>query len=158
VVAWQVSGPYTKANVAASELFDVAFAPETDGQDADWRIVPPAVGGDRPWLIELDKQSHMAGENRVAYLRTRVWSPKEQAAQLEIGSDDGVKIWLNGRIVHANNVTRPASPGQDKVQVTLAEGWNPLLVKLTQGGGEWALALRFRSPDGNRLEGLKAEP
>jgi len=158
IVAWQVSGPYTKDNAGGAELFDVEFAPEKEGQDATWRIMPPGTSGERPWLIELDKQADMAGENRVAYLRTRVWSPKEQKAQLEIGSDDGVKVWLNGQIVHANNATRPASPGQDKAQVTLKEGWNALLVKLTQSGGEWALAARLRSPEGGKLEGLKVEP
>ncbi len=112
----------------------------------------------RPWLIELDKDPALAGENRVAYLRTRVWSPQEQKAQIELGSDDGVKVWLDGRLVHANNATRPAEPGQDKAEVTLKEGWNLLLVKLTQGGGEWALCARLRQADGSGLEGLKIGP
>lgn len=157
LVAWQISGPYMQSNTEAGELFDVEFAPEKQGQEADWRIVAPG-SGERPWLIELDKQPELAGDNRVAYLRTRVWSPEEQKAQLEIGSDDGVKVWLNGQIVHANNTTRAVTPGQDKAQVTLKEGWNPLLVKLTQGGGQWALAARLRNPEGGELEGLKVEP
>ena len=69
-----------------------------------------------------------------------------------------MKVWLNGQIVHANNVIRPAECGQDKAPVTLKEGWNPLLVKLTQGGGQWSLCVRFRSPDGSKLDGLKSEP
>ena len=69
----------------------------------------------------------------MAYLRTKVWSPKEQKAKLELGSDDGVKVWLNGQLVHANNAERPAVPGQDKADVTLKEGSNPMLVKLDAG-------------------------
>jgi len=42
--------------------------------------------------------------------------------------------------------------------VTLKEGWNPLLVKLTQAQGQWSLVVRFRSSDGGKLEGLKVEP
>ncbi|MBN1509571.1 MAG: HEAT repeat domain-containing protein [Sedimentisphaerales bacterium] len=158
IVAWLASGPYTKENVDGQGLFDVAFAPEQEVQPALWRLVSAGTNEQRPWLIELEKDAALNGENRVAYLRARVWSPKEQKAQLELGSDDGVKVWLNGQLVHANNVIRPTEPGQDKAPVTLKEGWNPLLVKLTQGDGQWSLCMRFRSPDGAKLEGLKSEP
>ncbi len=157
ITAWQVSGPYTKEGVQGPELFDVVFAPEQEGQEAKWRIVAAGTNEGRPWLIELEKDAALAGENRVAYLRTRVSSPTEQKARLELGSDDGVKVWLNGELVHANNAIRPAEPGQDKAEVTLKEGWNPLLVKLTQGGGQWALCVRLRTPDGGKLDGLKVE-
>jgi len=157
LVAWQVSGPYTK-DVQASELFDTPFPPEQEGQEAKWQPMPVGTSREQPWLIELDKVESLAGNTRVAYLRTRVYSPKEQKARLELGSDDGVKVWLNGRLVHANNAVRPVEPGQDKADVTLKEGANSLLVKLTQDGGQWALALRLRTPDGGQLEGLKVEP
>ncbi len=157
ITAWQVSGPYTKEGAQGPELFDALFAPEQEGQEAKWRIVAAGTNEDRPWLIELEKDVALAGDHRVAYLRTRVWSPKEQKARLELGSDDGVKVWLNGQLMHANNATRPAEPGEDKVEVALKEGWNPLLVKLTQGGGQWALCVRLRAPDGSKLDGLKVE-
>jgi HEAT repeat protein len=157
LIAWQVSGPYIKQDVQGQALFDVAFAPEQQGQEPAWRILPAGTNAEQPWLMELDKDAALAGENRVAYLRTRIWSPREQKAQLELGSDDGVKVWLNGQLAHANNAERPATPGQDKADVTLAEGWNPLLVKLTQIGGQWALCARLRGPDGGKLEGLKVE-
>lgn len=158
IIAWKVSGPYTKEGADGAALFDVPFGPEIEGKEPAWRIVPAGTNDDRPWLIELEKDPALAGNNRVAYLWTRVWSPKEQKARLELGSDDGVKVWLNGELVHANNATRPAEPGQDKVEVTLKEGWNPLLVKLTQGGGQWALCVRLRAPDGGKIDGLKGEP
>jgi HEAT repeat protein len=158
IVAWQVSGPYTKENVDGQGLFDVAFAPEQEGQQAAWRFVSAGTNEQQPGVVELEKDAAMNGENRVAYLRTRVWSPQEQKAQLELGSDDGVKVWLNGQLVHANNAVRPTMPGQDKAPVTLKKGWNPLLVKLTQAQGQWSLCVRFRSPDGGKLEGIKSGP
>ncbi len=158
VVAWQLSGPYMKENVDGPGLFDVSFAPEQEGQQATWRVVSAGTNDAQPWVVELEKDPAINGENRVAYLRARVWSPKEQKAQLELGSDDGVKVWLNGQLIHSNNVVRPTECGQDKAPVTLKEGWNPLLVKLTQGGGQWSLCVRFRGPDGGKLEGLKSGP
>jgi hypothetical protein len=118
-----------------------------------WEVMPIGTDSSRPWFIELDKT--LGGDDRVAYLKTEVWSDKEQKVRLELGSDDGVKVWLNGKIVHANNVTRPCSPGQDKVDVTLKKGQNSLMVKITQGGGGWALCMRFRSQEGGKVEGLR---
>lgn len=157
IVVWQISGPYTK-DVTASELFDTAFAPEQEGQEAQWRPMPVGTTPDQPWLIEPEKIEEFKGDNRVAYLRTKIVSPKEQKARLELGSDDGVKVWINGQLVHANNAGRPVTLGEDKADVTLKEGVNVLLVKLTQEGGQWAMALRLRTPDGGKIEGLKVEP
>ena len=156
ITAWQVSGPYTQEGTEGSGLFDIAFAPEkADPQGAAWQIMPAGANKDRPWLMELDKT--LGGDNRVAYLRCKVWSDKSQKVKLELGSDDGIKVWLNGQLVHANNATRAAEPGQDSVEVALKQGWNNLLVKVTQGGGEWAVCARLRNPDGSKLGGLKIQ-
>ena len=153
ITAWQISGPYTQQGADGTQLFDVAFAPEKpDPPSADWQIMPAGTNQDRPWLMELDRA--LGGDNRAAYLRTNVWSDKSRKVLLELGSDDGIKVWLNGQVVHANNATRPAGPGQDKVEVTLKQGWNPLLLKVTQGGGEWAVCARIRQLDGSKAEGL----
>jgi len=156
IAAWEVSGPYTKEGTDGPGLFDVAFGPEQTGaQGVTWRVMPVGTNQDRPWLMEMDKL--LGGDNRVAYLRTRVSSDKEQKARLEIGSDDGIKVWLNGQVVHANNVIRAVAPAQDNVEVTLKQGWNQLLLKVTQGGGEWSVCARLRAPDGGRPEGLKVQ-
>ena len=93
-------------------------------------------------------------QNAVAYLRAKVWSPKEQPATLRLASDDGVKAWLNGKPVHANNALRGVSPDQDKVDVTLREGANQLLLKVTNGGGDWGAMARFTTQDGEPLRNL----
>jgi HEAT repeat protein len=157
IVVWQVSGPYTK-DVETKKLLDTPFAPEEKGQEAQWKAMPAGTTPDRPWLIELDKVGYLAGDNRIAYLRTQISSPKEQKVRIELGSDDGVKVWFNGQLVHTNNVERAVELGQDKIDVTLKEGVNSVLVKLWQGGGQWALCLRVRAPDGSKIEGLKVEP
>ena len=97
----------------------------------------------------------LGGEQRVAYARTWVYSDHQQPAQLQVGTDDGVKVWLNRKVVHANNTFRGLDPNSDKVNVTLNEGWNPLLLKVTQLNQGWAFCARFRQPDGSRLDGLQ---
>ena len=99
----------------------------------------------------------MRGDNRAGYLFTRVYSPKEQPARLELGSDDGIKAWLNGHPVHANNALRGMNPGDDKINVTLKDGWNTLLLKVTNNGGGWNACARLRAPDGGTLADVRAE-
>jgi HEAT repeat protein len=153
ITAWQVSGPYTSQDLGPQKLFDTVFEPETNPENVNWRIMPTGTDRNKPWLLELDKA--IGGGDRAAYLRTNVWSPKNQKVRLELGSNDGIKVWLNGKIVHANNTARTISRDEDKVEVTLRKGWNRLLMKITQSGGTWSACARFRTLQGGRLEGLK---
>jgi HEAT repeat protein len=151
ILAWMLSGPYKLEGKSATELFDLVFEPEKPGSKADWRPVGQA-GVSKSGLVGMDKI--LGGDERVAYLKTQITSDRDQEARLEIGSDDGVKVWLNDKIVHANNTVRGCTPGEDKVKVSLNRGVNRLLLKVTQGGGEWAACCRLRAPDGRPLDGV----
>ena len=120
-----------------------------DGTDADEWVHPVR----NLWELKLDRA--IGGENRVAYLRTKVWSPAKQEATLEIGSDDGVKVWLNEEVVHAKNVLRGVKPGEDKIAIRLQKGWNPLMLKVTQGAGGWGACARLRDAAGGDLKGIR---
>ena len=152
VIAWMLSGPYTEEGKDGNALFDIAFAPEKPNARAEWR----PMAGSKSGLVELDKV--MRGENRVAYLRTQITSDKAQDALLEMGSDDGLKVWLNGQVVHANNAVRPCTPGSDKAKIKLKQGANDLLLKITQGGGEWSACCRLRGPNGQELNDVTVAP
>jgi len=157
ITAWQVAGPYRETGKDYAALFDVAFPPELPGaKDIAWRLMPTGADPNRPWLLDLLKA--LGGEQCVAYARTAVFAPNEQPALLELGVDDGVKVWLNGKLVHANNVARPLTVGSDKVKVTLQQGWNTLSLKITQNNMAWEYCARLVQPDGTRLEGLQIDP
>lgn len=120
-----------------------------DGKGFDqWERMGGFVG-----LVDL--QSLIGGDNCAAYLQGQVWSEKEQKAVLEIGSDDGVKVWLNGKLVYAKNVARGVKAGEDKVEVTLKKEWNEIRLKVTNGGGGWGACVRVADADGTRLENVK---
>ena len=156
VTAWEVSGPYEKANTGGPNYHDMPFAPENDPAKAKWKPMP--VGGVNPKLpYLLDFYEHFAKENCVVYIRTRVWSPAAQQALLEFGSDDGAKVWLNGKLVVDNRKPRGFKAAEDKATVALKKGWNTLLAKVWNGGLYWNAALRLRKPGGGRLEGLRTE-
>ena len=151
ILAWMYSGPYKLEGKTGAELFDLVLEPEKAGSKADWRPVGQTALS-KAGLVGLDKI--MGGDERVAYLKTQITSERDQEARLEIGTDDGVKVWLNDKVVHANNVIRGNTPGEDKVKVMLNRGVNRLLLKVTQGGGEWSACCRLRAPDGAPLDGV----
>jgi HEAT repeat protein len=148
IIGWLLSGPYTEPDKDGSALFNIAFPPEKGDGNAEWRPVTAPLNG----IIDLQKL--MSGDNRVAYLRTILTSEQEQQAVLELGSDDGVKVWVNGKLAHSNNASRPCSPGEDKASVTLKQGENVLLLKITQGGGGWAAVARLRDAAGKPLSNV----
>ena len=99
----------------------------------------------------VDFNQFFAGDHRVAYLRAALLCDKAQDAMLEVGSDDGIKIWLNGAMVHADNRAGGFAAAQSRGEVHLKPGVNPLLVKVTQAGGAWAAAVRVCTSDGKPL-------
>ena len=81
--------------------------------------------------------------------------PKGAAGAAGVGSDDGAKVWLNGRVVHEAKVSRGYAPGQDKIPVTLTAGWNTVMLKVVQVGGGWVFSCVIGGPDGQVIDGLK---
>lgn len=154
IKCWQVAGPYEQKGKAYDVLFDVVFPPETpEAKSVQWQSLPSLTNPAQPWLLDLLK--FYGGEQRVAYVRTRIYSEERRPARLELGTDDGVKAWLNGKLIHANNAVRGITPGADTVNVTLQPGWNVLMLKITQHVLGWEYCARFTQPDGTRLAGLR---
>ena len=83
-------------------------------------------------LADTDIQTH------VAYGSLLINSPEEQDTLMFVGSDDAVKVWLNGEIVHENFVDRPAYDYQDVFRITLKKGRNVLLVAVYEYFGGWS--------------------
>ncbi len=151
LAAWQYAGPYFEEGKSGKILFDDTFPPETEPEKILWKSMPMAVD-ERPWVIALAKV--LGGEHRVVFLRTYVHSDKRQPAVLELGTNDGVKTWWNGELIHEFNEGRPLTPGQDQLALTLNKGWNTLVLAVFQHGGNWEACARLRTPDGEPLEGV----
>jgi hypothetical protein len=149
---WLVVGPYARGDAGPQELFDVAFPPEAGSELVPWALISITDPG-TPGVVDL--QQAIGGGDRCAYLRTFIVADGDRPARLEISSDDGVKVWLNGHVVHANNALRGLSAGADRVDVELREGRNDLMIKVTQGGGGWAMACRLRDPLGFHIDGTR---
>jgi hypothetical protein len=84
----------------------------------------------------------------IIYAAGWVQAPEDMQAVILLGSDDGVRVWINDALVHSNPAYRGAYPDQDVVPVHLKKGWNKVLVKILQGDGGWGFYFRFADPGG----------
>ena len=94
---WLCAGPYRQPGKSGRELFDVAFAPEQPSLGAvTWRPVAGATDLSSAGIVDLAGEA--AGDNCVIYLKTRVFVPAAHAVIFELGSDDGIKLWVNDEV------------------------------------------------------------
>ncbi len=140
---WEVAGPYTEDGASHRQLFDIPLGPEQADAEVQWKAVPSQLLNLHPAYVDLANALD-GGDQRVAYLRTRIEAKESKSIQLEIYSDDGVKAWLNGKLIHANNLSRGIPTTPDKVVVALKKGSNDLMLKVTQNAGPWGAIARYQ--------------
>jgi len=70
-----------------------------------------------------------------------------------IGSDDGNKVYVNGKLVTKKNVPqgRGIRPDSERAVVKLKKGVNLILIKILQGGGGLGHALRFKRLEDGKI-------
>ncbi len=83
--------------------------------------------------------------NAVAYAFLTLRSPAAQDLALKVGSDDGIRVWCNGRLLWSDQAVRPLVPDQEAFLLPLKAGENRLMVKVDQVGGLWEFSARTRT-------------
>ncbi len=127
----------------------------SEGQEIDlggrkytWKRFEAADGA-----IDLGKSY---GEDpAIAYAFTSIEMAAPADALFGVGSDDALKVWLNGRLVHRNWTERAVRLDDDILRLHLNKGVNRLLLKVQNRGGGWGFSLR--AIDSARLQERMAE-
>ncbi len=150
---WLVIGIFSESDCACDSGVCDAFINETSLK------YPGLIENGKTWFehhnsdnfIDLDNEVFPPGaDDVVAYAFAVVYSPTTRNVQLKVGSDDGIKAWLNGNLVDDNGYAcRGASADQDVIPVTLNQGFNFLLLRVGDAGGGWAFLARFTDGGGN---------
>ncbi len=123
-----------EANVRPAEGQTVTIA----GTEMKWR---PAHTKD---IVDL--QRFFQGgrtEDALAYAYTTIQRNEAGKVYLTLGTDDGVKIWLNGKMVHRVLRFRALSLDEDRLELQMNAGDNRLLLKIQQSKGGWGYAVRM---------------
>ena len=157
ILDWRITGPYSVKGKDAKYVFDTALAPEKNSKSVRWKKFKTKSKSERSlWAIELD--SILGPEaNAAAYAMTKIWAPENLKINLEMGSDDHIKAWLNDEKIHESFSNRSLEPRQSIIPVTLSKGWNLIILKVVNTSGPWGLCCQIRDRDGNPVNGLKIE-
>ena len=92
--------------------------------------------------IDLEEWGKEDIDFKICYFWAQLEMPQDQTCTLGIGSDDGVKVWLNGELVHKNWSIRGVSEDDDRVRVRFKKGKNQLVLKIQNGEGGWGFCCR----------------
>lgn len=129
---WHMVGPFGADSF--EEAYDREFGPE-QGVDLEAEF----DGGALKWKARSHWKDGtiqaLDGENSATYVFRTLRVAVEQDIELSLGSDDALRVWLNGEEVLAKKVQRGAAAGQEKPVVRLRAGENGLLMKVVNAGG-----------------------
>jgi CubicO group peptidase (beta-lactamase class C family) len=113
-----------------------------------------ARGGEQKWrryesgTEEIDLVKALGKhEFAVGYAAATIDAPEEQSRIVGLGSDDAVRVWLNGELVHQHTAARALSADQDVFPIKLQKGANRLLIKVANDLGDWGFTFRLLSPE-----------
>ena len=140
---WSLLGPFP-AKVDEAMYRDYgpereAFQPSKKyGDGLSWKKAEGLVDG-QPFGLPEGIQVH--------YLHREIVSERELLASVTFGSDDSIKVWVNGSLVHETIAGRPVQVGQDRVRLPLRAGKNDLLAKVVNTGGVGGFAFTFVADD-----------
>lgn len=146
ITGWLIAGPFTADKT--TDLLSTPFINEPDAAPAEGEAAVAnqwkKVNG--PYINFL-KTGFLKTENCTAYAFSYVYSQSDQLAVMYFGSDDGAAIWLNGSKVLDKQVRRSMVENQDTVRIFIGRGWNRLLFKIDQGGGDWSMVCSLNARD-----------
>ena len=153
ITNWEVIGPFPATS------FDTVYAPEIEYRPAgmydgaaDQRVAwKPHHTDDIQGIIDLPMLMKPT-EDVIAYARAEIRVEQAQDVVLRLGSDDGVKAWLNDILIHSNNASRRVTVDDDIVPIRLKAGTNVLLLKIVQGGADWAYVVRLTDAYGKPVD------
>lgn len=149
---WLVLGPFGDKG---SGGHGKEFPPERDSVDlkrqydtrkgkARWN--PYHGKEDRINLLDVFSLKADKANGAVAYAVCWVKSDKDRSTLIATGSDDGIKVWINRKMVHDKAATRSAAPNSERTPVHLKTGWNEVLVKIDNISLDWAFYLELLDP------------
>lgn len=155
---WILSQAYSGTSIEDEPITNEAYIEPQPGKNG-WSE-PVYFFDDR-----IDLLNFYNGQiNIITYAFTYFYSPKEQEAELWLGSHEGMYVYINNLKVYSFNGTRTYDKNiivTDKLPILIKKGINKLLVKTINNFGDYTFALNICEVEtnnyyaGNRVEGLK---
>ncbi|MCE9592738.1 MAG: PSD1 and planctomycete cytochrome C domain-containing protein [Planctomycetes bacterium] len=133
---WYLAGPF---ETSREKVFDTAFGPESVAQlDLAAKFDDKGAKG---WsFVETFADDRANGElpqgSNASYVAKRVVAPSARKLSISLGSDDGARVFVDGREVFQKNVDRALAADQDAFDVELSAGEHAIVFKIVNTGGQ----------------------
>jgi hypothetical protein len=126
---------------------------DVGGKDLTWKECPA-----KDQILDFNGLLGKQTERSVGYAVAYITADADVAdLTLKLGSDDQVKVYLNGKPIHSNDEGRPLQKDEDSVPgLSLKKGLNVLVVKVVNEEEDWQVSVRLVDKDGKPAAGLKA--
>lgn len=98
------------------------------GEEIGWVRKPEWVDG----VVYND----LPGDPAANFLYRSITVGKPQKLEISLGSDDGVRVYLNGKLLLKRDDPRAAAADQEKLTLKLKKGENHLLIKILNFGAQ----------------------
>lgn len=150
---WTLLGPVARDHEMSQSQID-ALAPRP-GQDG-WSDVV-YFGSDH---INLDKHFNDP-TNCAVYAFTRFTMATSDSVRFWMGADEGLQVWLDGKLIHRNDRRRRHILGMDRIPGYVEAGEHSLLIRAEQGRGDFDFSINVCEPiddelyAGNRYPGVR---
>jgi uncharacterized protein DUF1553/uncharacterized protein DUF1549/cytochrome c len=131
---WYTVGPFPDSRGTA---FEDAFGPEAE---TTLDLAKNFGGGNQAWRFDPDLKDGQLNYNlgsgvNASYVARRLFVPTARKVEVALGSDDGFRLYVNGKEVAARNVDRSLAADQDRATLELAAGVNLVVLKIVNTGG-----------------------
>ena len=141
---WFSAAPFNAGT--PDQTFDRYFGPEGVHRVRPEDRFESVAWEHRPDLV--DGQVHtFEGERRAVYYGRQIISPTARSVEASLGSDDALRVWLNGELLLSENVRRGPAPDQNRVTLNLRPGENTLVCKVINDGGPGGFYFRADVPE-----------
>ncbi len=151
---WMIAGPFPVQE--RPQAFAREFGPELDTTIDPNREFEGGLRW-KPFLAMRDAAVVPLDPGVAAhYVGRRVFSPTRRRVPLSLGSDDGIRVYVNGRQAFAREVDRSATADQDLIDIDLEPGLNAVVFKIANTGGPAAIYHRVRERIGLLEDSLAA--
>jgi hypothetical protein len=111
-----------------------------DGTVAEWRSLGRGV--DR--RLDLRRFGDGRDDFAVDYVHGTLIAKESGTLEAHVGSDDGLRLWCNGKLLVDKDVPRSLEPPFDLVKLPLVAGVNHVVAKVANGVADFAFELDTR--------------
>jgi len=151
--AWRYIGPF-KADGAANKYLDMALPPE-EGYDEKRAYGDAALHWtDKPTWLDGQITKFDATDPSIHYLHRTIRVEVPTSLTLSMGSNDAIKVWVDGQERLADNIERNAAIDQEKLALVLDAGTHEVLIKIANFGGDCGFYFRRVDDEGRALLGV----